>query len=132
MNNGLRGIWVAVIIIATSLTTACDSSHDDRVNVPTSEPQVACSSVEGPRASRDAASAIAMAKAAWASTYEKNPSSLVYSPANVAKFEPYVATLKDDVWHVEGTVPPGHHGYVPVTSVCKNDEGVSTAWREAP
>jgi hypothetical protein len=122
-------------VAATLLTTAmvlvgCGRSSDDRVPVPTSDPQIACTSVEGPGASRAAEAAIASARAAWTSIHEKTSSSDVYSPANMAKFEPYTATLNDGVWQVRGTVPPGYLGFVPITSVCKNDEGVSTAWIE--
>jgi hypothetical protein len=127
----LNRIGIAVVaLIAVFVMAACGQSSDERIPAPASDPPIACSSVEGPRASRDAESAIASAKAAWASTYEKNPSSSVYSPANIARFEPYTAILKEGVWQVKGTVPPGYRGYVPITSVCKNDEAVSTSWIE--
>jgi hypothetical protein len=87
--------------------------------------------MEGPRASKDAASAIARAKGAWSSTYEKNRNEM-FNPSNSTKLEPYTATLKDGVWHVEGTVPPGYHGYVPVIGLCKNDEGLTIAWHKEP
>ena len=93
-------------IAATSLVVACHSSDVERVEVPTSDPRIACARVEGPGSSRTPESAIAHAKGARASTYEKNRNGNFYSPANVGKFEPYSATLKDGVWHIQGTVPP--------------------------
>ena len=63
-----------------------------------------------------------------ASVYEKTQHRGVGSPADIAQFEPYNATLKDGVWHVEGTIPSGYHGSVPVTSVCRNDEGAAVEW----
>jgi len=110
---------------------ACTPPRNDSVVVPSSDPLVACSQTEGPRSSRDAASAIAHAKGAFAAAFEKTHSAEA-SPANLAKFEPYTAVLKDGVWHVQGTVPPGYFGPVPVASVCKNDEGASLTWLEVP
>lgn len=110
---------------------ACTPQSNDRVVVPSSYPPVACSQTEGPRSSRDAASALAHAKGAFAAAYENTHSSEA-SPANLAKFEPYTAVLKEGVWHVQGTVPPAYFGPVPVASVCKNDEGVSLTWLKMP
>jgi hypothetical protein len=125
-----RGVNGA-IVAACFLAAAC-SPPDDRVVVPGSDPQIACSPEEGPRSSKDEESAIARAKAAWASAHEKNPYGGTYSPANMAKFEPYSATLKDGVWRVQGTVPPGYSGYVPITSVCRNNEGAVVSWIKVP
>jgi hypothetical protein len=120
------------LLVLAAACVACNSSVDERVAVPTSQPRVACTSQEGPRAARDAETAIAHAKGVMASVHEKNPSSSIGSPVDIARFEPYRATLKDGVWHVEGTVPPGYRGKVPIISVCKNDEGATAEWVDVP
>lgn len=127
-----RGGITVLLAVAAVMMSACDSASVERVPVPGSNPQVSCSPVEQPGGSRDAHSAIATAKAAWASIYEKNPSSDNYSPASIARFEPYTATLRGGAWLVTGTVPSGYRGPTAVTSVCRNDEGVSTAWIAVP
>jgi hypothetical protein len=119
------------LVAAALAASACHPSRDDRVFVSSSDPGVACSQTETPRASRDAASAIAHAKGAFASAYEKTHS-INASPTNIAKFEPYTAVLKDSVWHVQGTAPTGYYGYIPVASVCQNDEGASVTWLKVP
>ena len=125
--------WITATLASMSvLLAACNSSIDERKVVSTSDPRIACSLVEGPRSSSSSLKAIEHAKDAWAATFEKSPHSDLYSPTNMARFEPYWATLKDGVWHVEGTIPPGYHGYAPKTSVCRNDEGVSTEWLSVP
>jgi len=119
---------LAVIVVITAaawMSTACSPPTDDRVTVESSDPRVACSQVQGPRASNDAQSAIAHAKSTWAAIHEKDPSNEMTAPAYLAKFEPFSATLKDGVWHVQGTIPAAYHGYVPVMSICHNDEGAS-------
>ena len=132
--GGIKRIGAAITAFIVSVVggTACSSPSDERASIATSDPPVACPPIEGPRASKDAASAIVRAKGAWSSTYEKNPSDEMFNPSNSAKLEPYTATLKDGVWHIEGTVRPGYHGYVPVISLCKNDEGMTVAWHRVP
>jgi hypothetical protein len=119
------------LLAAALVASACHPSRDDRVFVSNSDPGIACSPTERPRSSRDAASAIAHAKGAFASVYEKTHS-IEASPTNIAKFEPYTAVLKDGVWHVQGTAPAGYYGDIPVASVCKNDEGASVTWLKVP
>jgi hypothetical protein len=126
------GSAIATFIVLVLGEAGCSSPSDDRVIIPTSDPPVACPKNEGPRASKDAGSAIVHAKGAWASMYEKNPSNEMFNPSNSTKLEPYVATLKDGVWHVQGTVGPEYHGYFPVISLCKNDEGMSVTWLTVP
>src|SRR5258708_3142771 len=102
----MKHISTTMSVLACTLgAVACTPPRNDQVVVPSSDPQVGCSRTEGPRPSRDAASAIAHAKGAFASVYEKTHSREA-SSANLAKFESYTAVLKDDVWHVQGTVPP--------------------------
>jgi hypothetical protein len=127
---GRIGAAIAAFIVSFLGETAC-SPPAERFNVASADPPVACPRMERPRASKDAASAIARAKGAWASTYEKNRIE-AFNPSNSRKLEPYTATLKDGVWHVEGTIPSGYHGYVPVISLCKNDEGMTAAWHKVP
>jgi hypothetical protein len=126
------GIAIAAFIVSVLGETACSSSSDERVNVASADPPVDCPRMEGPRASKDAASAIVRAKGGWSSAHEKHPNDKMFDPSNAAKLEPYTATLKGGVWHVEGTVRPEYHGYVPVISLCENDEGMTVAWHKVP
>jgi hypothetical protein len=71
------------------------------------------------------AEAVSRAKSAWKSIYEKNRQRAVYSEESTAKFEPYMATLKDGVWHVRGTVPRGYRGEILETTVRERDGSVS-------
>lgn len=119
---------LTVVLVVLHITAACHSPPDDRVTVPTSEPRIGCSPVEGPRSSKDAERAIEQAKGAITSIYEKRSRSGEGSPADIARFEPYRATLKDGVWHVEGTIPAAYHGFIPIISVCRNDEGAAVEW----
>lgn len=100
--------------------------------VQTADPSIACPKLNGESLVKDARTAIAEAKAAWNSTFEKNPHGGIGSPAHIEKLEPYSATLRDGVWHVEGTVPPEYHGHAPVASVCESDGRVSTNWVDVP
>lgn len=56
---------------------------------------------------RSSAAAVATAKAAWSSVHSKVPWEGRYSAANVARFEPYTASLSGGVWTVTGTVVEG-------------------------
>lgn len=86
----------------------------------------ACSSASNdPAPVTSADAAILSARQAWQSIYEKKGSSPVYSKESAAKFEPYTSTLKDGVWHVQGTVPPGYHGETLETTVRQSDGSVS-------
>jgi len=123
---------IVLVLAAALLTVACDSSGDNRMIVPTSDPRVACSVKSGPRASNDAATAINTAKRAWTAIHEKDPTNAESAPDYMAQFEPYSATLKDGVWHVQGTSPPGFHGRAPVMSVCRNDEGAAAGSAKVP
>lgn len=113
------------------LTASCARPEDDRFQAPSSDPAVACSQ-EGQALIRTPASAVKRAKMAWSSLYDKNPGARVFAPENIAKFEPYVAVLKDGVWNVRGTSPHGVHGYIPVASLCANDEGATLSSTEVP
>jgi hypothetical protein len=126
--SSIKCAIIAAFPVIALLANACHSASEDRAIVPTSDPPVACPAVAGPRASKDAESAIAHAKGVLASGYEKRAKSGDGSPADIARFEPYIATLKDGVWHVEGTVPPEYHGRVPIVSLCRNDEGATAEW----
>lgn len=121
-----------ILVVLAALLAACGSSASDRVSVPTSDPPVACSRVEGARASKDAEAAINHAKAAWAAIHQKDPADTRSAPDYIAQFEPYSAVLKDGVWHVQGTTPPQFHGYLPVMSVCRNDEGAAAGSIKVP
>jgi hypothetical protein len=64
--------------------------------------------------------AVASARISWESVYDKTHYP-VYSKAETANLEPYTATLKEGVWTVRGTIPPGYRGYTLVTTVRVSD-----------
>ena len=64
--------------------------------------------------------AVASARISWESVYDKTHYP-VFSKAETAKLEPYTATLKEGVWTVRGTIPPGYRGYTLVTTVRVSD-----------
>jgi hypothetical protein len=70
--------------------------------------------------------AVAIAKNSWSSVYDKTHSP-TYSKAETARFEPYTATLKDGIWTVQGTIPPGYRGETLVTTVRAADGFASIA-----
>jgi hypothetical protein len=128
-NQFRRSLIAAPISVAW--LAACNSASSERVTVPTSDPRVGCSLAEGAGASKDAEAAVAHAKAAWAAIYDKTRDET--SAAHyLARFEPYSATLQNGVWHVQGTIPPDFHGYAPVMSVCRNDEGAAAGSIKVP
>src|SRR5579862_5340309 len=76
------------------------------------------------------AAAIEAAKIAWKAVYDKARWQVGYSPAQVARFEPYVAFLDNSVWYVTGASEYTHGPGSPEASVCAADgtvEAVSTA-----
>jgi hypothetical protein len=73
-----------------------------------------------------AAAAILTARQSWESLYEKlHGRNAVYGKQATAKFEPYTATLKEDVWLVRGTIPPGFQGETIETTICQSDGSAS-------
>ena len=60
----------------------------------------------------DEATAIKVAVAIWTPIFGK---------AKIAKEKPYHATLKGDVWIVEGSFPEGYHGGVARAEISKED-----------
>jgi hypothetical protein len=78
---------------------------------------------------RTATAAIRAARESWRSLdRDVNYKSPLYSKKEIAKFEPYTATLVDDVWVVRGTIPPDFHGQVIETTV-QSDGTVSMSVR---
>jgi hypothetical protein len=67
-----------------------------------------------------AEAAIAKAKESWAGVHQKTHDPML-SEESVKRFEPYAATLTDDVWTVRGTIPPEFHGAAPIAMVRKAD-----------
>jgi hypothetical protein len=70
------------------------------------------------------AAAIAAAKVAWKSIYDKAPWHSAFSPESVAHGEPYVATLDNGLWRVVGTLPRGSIGGTSEAAVCQSDGSV--------
>jgi hypothetical protein len=71
---------------------------------------LACPPHSGTPAVPTADLAIAAAREAWDSIYEKARWHSELSRESTARFEPYTAILTDGVWLVRGTIPPGYHG----------------------
>jgi hypothetical protein len=74
-----------------------------------------------PVAIANQAAAVAAAKAAWQSVYSKARWHSEFSPEHVAEDEPYVAVLKNGVWHVYGTLPHDAIGGTPEARICQSD-----------
>jgi hypothetical protein len=85
----------------------------------------ACSSTSGSNSVTTAEEAVSKAKLAWKQIYEKASWHKVYSPESTSRFEPYTATLFNDVWIVKGTIPAGYEGEVIETTVRQSDGSVS-------
>jgi len=66
-----------------------------------------------PSAISTEAEAVAAAKGAFRGVSSKLARPSVFDEANVRRFEPYSATLKDGVWHVVGTRRAGQAGGIP-------------------
>jgi len=60
----------------------------------------------------DEKTAIAIAVAVW---------SPIYGEEKIQNEKPFKATLKNDVWRVEGTLPNGYIGGVAVAEISKDD-----------
>ena len=84
---------------------------------------LACSAAPQPVETAD--EALSVARAAWESLREKNPSHGNVSEEYISKFEPYSAIYRDGVWIVRGTIPPGYRGLVTETTVRSSDGSVS-------
>lgn len=70
--------------------------------------------------------AIKAARLSWRSIDEKhNFKSPVYSEKEIAKFEPYTATLVQGAWIVKGTIPANYRGDTLETTVRERDGDVS-------
>lgn len=68
--------------------------------------------------------AIAAARQTWDALYAKGGWHKEFSPAAVARLEPYTASNKGGIWTVRGTVPPGFRGVALVTTVRQADGAV--------
>jgi hypothetical protein len=94
------GVWwrrcakqAAIVIAITSpgLAASCQSARQRPITTPQA--------------------AVAIAKNSWNSVYDKTRSP-TYSKEETGRFEPYTATLRDGIWTVKGTVPPGYRGAI--------------------
>jgi len=65
--------------------------------------------------------AVTRARWAWHSVYKQASWRVVYSPASVARFEPYTANLGNGVWHVIGAPLLPAAGRGPEAWVCASD-----------
>ena len=68
--------------------------------------------------------AVAEARKAWISIYEKTSGHTKVGKEDTDKFEPYVAVLEGDDWIVRGTLPAGFHGVVFETHVSRSNGSV--------
>lgn len=104
----LRAIYsVCVVAGTTSVAVACPQSTSSSSAVSTPE------------------AAVEAAKQAWESINEKTNSYSILSRESTERFEPCTAALKDGVWLVQGTIPPGYHGEILQSTVCQSDGSVS-------
>jgi hypothetical protein len=70
--------------------------------------------------------AIKVARLSWRSIDEKhNFKSPVYNEKEIARFEPYTATLVQGEWIVKGTIPANYRGDTLETTVRERDGDVS-------
>jgi hypothetical protein len=83
-----------------------------------------------PVAIATAAAAVAAAKVAWKSIYDKAPWHSAFSPESIAHGEPYVATLDNGMWHVVGTLPRDSIGGTPEATVCQSDGSIEATSHE--
>jgi hypothetical protein len=84
----------------------------------------ACSTLSTPVTSPEAA--ITAARLSWKSIDEKHNFRLtVYNEKEIAKFEPYTATLVQGEWIVKGTIPANFRGETLETTVRERDGVVS-------
>ena len=123
---------LGVFLGAAAAVSSCGNGSYGRDIVESSEPRVACARTDTSRGAKNEREAVQAARSVLASFHEKNPSDTRYNPSNLAQFEPYSASLKDGVWHVNGRIPVGFSGYAPVVSVCRNDEGAASEWVRVP
>ena len=73
--------------------------------------------------------AIAAAKGGFQGVYDKASWQSELSPENVARFEPYMATLRDGWWEVVGTRREGYQGPMPRARVARTDGRVEVTVR---
>jgi hypothetical protein len=85
---------------------------------------VVCSTRE-PAAVSSAQAAIAAARQAWSSVYEKAHWHKSFSPRQVAAAEPFSASLKNGVWFVSGKSLAA--GGSPTAQVCASDGSVAVS-----
>lgn len=67
----------------------------------------------------DAATAVKIAEAIFTP---------IFGTETVAKYQPYTAQLKDEVWTVYGTLKPGARGGTPQLTIQKTDGKVIEVW----
>jgi hypothetical protein len=48
----------------------------------------------------------------------------IYGASNIERQKPYLATLKDGVWYVYGSLPPGAAGGVAIAEIAQRDARV--------
>jgi hypothetical protein len=87
----------------------------------------ACSPFSGaPEQMTTPEAAIVAARHSWESLNEKlNYRVPVYSKEEIAKCEPYSATLVDGQWVVRGTIPPHFRGEILETTIRRSDGSAS-------
>jgi hypothetical protein len=101
-----KQVATAIVITSLGLAASCQSAGRRHVDTP-----------QG---------AVVIAKNSWGSVYEKTRSP-AFSKVETSRFEPYTATLKDGIWTVQGTIPPGYRGETLVTTVRAVDGFASVA-----
>jgi hypothetical protein len=75
-----------------------------------------------------APAAVAAANAAWQSSYIEAPWHKEFSPDNIARYEPYTATLSNGVWSVSGTTPVGIGKDAPKARIRRRDGAADVSY----
>jgi hypothetical protein len=77
--------------------------------------------------------ALAVARAAWASFDQRTPAGeKTFTPASLARFEPYTATLTDGIWTFRGTPVAGTAERPPLTRVRASTGEVMSGFVQEP
>lgn len=75
-----------------------------------------------------APAAVAAAKAAWQSAYIEAPWHKEFNPDNIARYEPYTATLSNGVWSVSGTTSLGSGNDTPKARIRRWDGAAAVSY----
>jgi hypothetical protein len=100
--DAIKRMIITIVLLATvSSIGALQAAEETKHNVKPAKGYVP-----------DEATAIAIAVAVWVPIYGKE---------NIEQKKPYIATLKDGIWYVAGSLPAGWKGGVPEAEIRKDN-----------